>query len=105
MKHKGWAGPARWLRARLSYCCWRARCWPARQDTDISRYVIGGGGGHSEAGAFVLDATAGQAVTGAVNAGRFGLCAGFWCGMGEYRVRLRSSCTANTNAWGGMYID
>jgi hypothetical protein len=55
---------------------------------DIVRYVIGGGGGHSEAGPFALDATAGQAVAGIVKAGHFELCTGFWCGMGEYRVRL-----------------
>jgi hypothetical protein len=55
---------------------------------EMPRYVIGGGGGHSEAGVFVLDATAGQAATGAVDAGHFELCAGFWCGMGEYRIRL-----------------
>jgi hypothetical protein len=33
----------------------------------IVRYVIGGGGGYSETGPFVLDATAGQAVAGIVN--------------------------------------
>lgn len=55
---------------------------------DIPRYVIGGGGGYSEAGNFALDATAGQAVAGAVSARGFDLCTGFWCRTGEYRVRL-----------------
>jgi hypothetical protein len=35
----------------------------------IDRYVIGGGGGHSEADPYEL-------------------CAGFWCGMGKYKVYL-----------------
>ena len=54
----------------------------------IPRFLIGGGGGHSEVGRYVLDATVGQAIAGAVSARSFALCAGFWCGMGEYRVRL-----------------
>jgi hypothetical protein len=55
---------------------------------EVPRYVIGGGGGHSETAPFVLDATAGQAVAGVAVGGRFELCAGFWCGMGEHRLRL-----------------
>jgi hypothetical protein len=54
----------------------------------ISRYVIGGGGGHSEADPYVLDGTVGQAVAGTVSSTPYELCAGFWCGMGMYRVYL-----------------
>lgn len=55
---------------------------------EITRYVIGGGGGHSEAGRYVMDATVGQAVVGKFSTTPYELCAGFWCGMGEYRVYL-----------------
>jgi hypothetical protein len=41
--------------------------------------VAGGGGGHSEAGAFSLDATVGQAVAGTTQGGVYELCSGFWC--------------------------
>jgi hypothetical protein len=54
----------------------------------ISRYVIGGGGGHSAAGHYVMDATVGQAVLGTFSYTPYELCAGFWCGMGEYKVYL-----------------
>ena len=54
----------------------------------ISRYVIGSGGGHSEMGHYVMDATVGQAVVGRFSNSPFELCAGFWCGMGEYKVYL-----------------
>jgi len=54
----------------------------------ISRHVIGGGGGHSQAGNLVMDATIGQAVVGTFNPIPYELCAGFWCGMGEYKVYL-----------------
>jgi hypothetical protein len=54
----------------------------------ISRYVIGGGGGRSEMGHFVVDATVGQAVVGTFGTAPYELCAGFWCGMGEYKVYL-----------------
>ncbi len=54
----------------------------------ISRYVIGGGGGHSQAGHYVMDVTVGQAVVGTFNAASYELCAGFWCGMSEYKVYL-----------------
>jgi len=54
----------------------------------ISRYVIGGGGGHSAMGHYVIDATAGQAVVGTFSTAPYELCAGFWCGMGEYKVYL-----------------
>ena len=54
----------------------------------ISRYVIGGGGGHSEMGHYILDATIGQAVVGTFSTAPYELCAGFWCGMSEYKVYL-----------------
>jgi hypothetical protein len=54
----------------------------------IQKHVIGGGGGHSEAGSFVLNGTAGQAVVGTVSNAPYGLCAGFWCGMGRYKVYM-----------------
>ena len=54
----------------------------------VSHYVIGGGGGHSEKDRYVMDATVGQAVVGTFSTAPYELCAGFWCGMGEYRVYL-----------------
>ncbi len=54
----------------------------------IDRWVIGGGGGHSEAGSYVLDATVGQAAAGVTSNTPYELCAGFWCGMGRYKVFL-----------------
>ena len=54
----------------------------------ISKYVIGGGGGHSVAGHFTLDGTIGQAVVGKFSNTPYELCAGFWCGMGVYKVYL-----------------
>ena len=54
----------------------------------IDRWVIGGGGGHSEAGSYVLDATVGQAAAGVMSNAPYELCAGFWCGMGRYKVFL-----------------
>ena len=55
---------------------------------DIGRSVIGGGGGNSSAGAYVLDGTVGQPVVGTVSNSPYNLCAGFWCGMGVYKVYL-----------------
>jgi hypothetical protein len=54
----------------------------------IYPYVIGGGGGHSQADPYVLDGTVGQAVAGTVSNTPYDLCAGFWCGMGQYKVYL-----------------
>ncbi len=48
--------------------------------TTISRYVIGGGGGHAEAAPYALDGTIGQPVTGVVSDSGYELCSGFWCG-------------------------
>jgi hypothetical protein len=53
---------------------------------EIDGYVIGGGGGRSEADGYTLRATAGQPVTGEVRYGRFDLCSGFWCEKGRYTV-------------------
>ena len=49
----------------------------------INWWVVGGGGGHAEAGIYTLDATIGQAVVGADTDGDYELCAGFWCGVVE----------------------
>jgi len=47
---------------------------------DLNWHVIGGGGGHSEAGDYILDGTAGQPVAGTVIlSGPYDQCAGFWC--------------------------
>jgi hypothetical protein len=50
--------------------------------TTLDRHVIGGGGGHTEAGIFILDATIGQALVGTASSASTDLCAGFWCGLG-----------------------
>jgi hypothetical protein len=46
----------------------------------IGRWVVGGGGGHTENGNYSLDSTIGQAVAGVTGNAPYGLCAGFWCG-------------------------
>jgi hypothetical protein len=55
---------------------------------EVQRYVIGGGGGHSEAGGYVLRGTAGQPVAGLTSEASYDLCSGFWCGAGQYTVYL-----------------
>lgn len=45
----------------------------------LSFHAIGGGGGHSAAGVFVLDATVGQAIVGEGSSTPFEFCSGFWC--------------------------
>ena len=45
----------------------------------IERHVLGSGGGLAEVGAHSLQATLGQAVSGAGGLDPYGLCAGFWC--------------------------
>lgn len=55
---------------------------------EISRYAVGGGGGRAAAGDYVMDATIGQAVVGTFDTAVAEICAGFWCGMGEYKVYL-----------------
>jgi len=54
----------------------------------LDRTVIGGGGGHAEAGILTLDATIGQALVGIESAAPFDLCSGFWCGEGTMSVYL-----------------
>ena len=58
----------------------------------IDWWVIGGGGGHAEAGIYTLDATIGQAVAGVATDGGSELCTGFWCGTAvaavEYNIYL-----------------
>ena len=61
----------------------------ANGTTSIERYVIGGGGGHAEAGGVMLDGTFGQPVVGIASNSSDELCSGFWCGVGvEYAVYL-----------------
>ena len=60
----------------------------AASGVEITRHVIGGGGGHAAAGRYGIDATIGQAVAGTVDTTVTELCAGFWCGLGEYKVYL-----------------
>jgi hypothetical protein len=56
---------------------------------DLSWYVIGGGGGHSEAAPYALDGTVGQAVAGPVSSAPYDLCSGYWCGGAvEYNIYL-----------------
>jgi hypothetical protein len=55
----------------------------------IDWYVIGGGGGHVEAGVYALDGTIGQAVVGTAKDTGYELCSGFWCGaVVEYKIYL-----------------
>jgi hypothetical protein len=47
---------------------------------EVSSYVIGGGGGHSEASPYTLDGTVGQATAGTyILRGPYDECVGFWC--------------------------
>ncbi len=60
----------------------------AANGLEIGRWVIGSGGGRIEGGDYILNATVGQAVVGDVTSNPYNLCAGFWCGMGVYKVYL-----------------
>ena len=60
----------------------------AANGLEIDRWVIGGGGGRVEGGNYVLNGTVGQAVGGGITSDPYELCAGFWCGMGVYKVYL-----------------
>ena len=61
----------------------------ANGTTSIERHVIGGGGGHAEAGGVMLDGAFGQPVVGIASNSSDELCSGFWCGVGvEYAVYL-----------------
>ena len=52
----------------------------AQNAPSIDWSVIGGGGGHAEAGRYALDATIGQPVAAVSSGGAYQLCAGYWCG-------------------------
>jgi hypothetical protein len=52
----------------------------AQGTPSIGRWVVGGGGGHTDNGSYSLDGTIGQAVAGVTGNAPYGLCAGFWCG-------------------------
>ena len=56
---------------------------------EISRFVIGSGGGRLTSGSYALEGTVGQAVTDKVDLGSYALCSGFWCGS-IYRLYLPS---------------
>jgi hypothetical protein len=45
----------------------------------VDWWVVGGGGGHADAGIYALDGTLGQAVVGVDSNDPYELCAGFWC--------------------------
>ncbi len=60
----------------------------AQGTTAIPWSVLGGGGGHTEAGGISLDGTIGQPIVGTVSQGNYELCAGFWCGTAQYLVYL-----------------
>ena len=45
----------------------------------LDNYVIVGGGGRSEIGAYALQSTIGQPVSGPSTAGGSEVCSGFWC--------------------------
>jgi hypothetical protein len=51
--------------------------------TALGAWVIGSGGGRSEAGGLALQGTIGQAVVGRATSGSTELCAGFWCQPGD----------------------
>ncbi len=56
---------------------------------EVSRYVVGGGGGYAEQSPYALNGTIGQSVVGQASQTPYDLCAGFWCGVGaQYRVYL-----------------
>jgi hypothetical protein len=55
----------------------------------INWWVIGGGGGVTEAGNYSLDFTIGQPVVGVATDTGYELCSGFWCGaVVEYKIYL-----------------
>ncbi len=55
----------------------------------VDWWVIGGGGGHAEAGNYALDGTIGQALVGTASDTGYELCSGFWCGAAvKYKIYL-----------------
>lgn len=65
-----------------------ARVALANGGPTIDWHVIGSGGGHVQAGVYVLDGTIGQPVVGRVASSSYNLCSGFWCGVAGHRVYL-----------------
>jgi hypothetical protein len=56
--------------------------------TEITRSVIGGGGGESTSGAYTLSGTIGQPVVGTGSTSPYELCSGYWCGLVTYQLFL-----------------
>jgi hypothetical protein len=50
--------------------------------TTLERYVIGSGGGQTQAGTYTLQGTLGQPVVGTNSRTPYDLCSGYWCGLG-----------------------
>jgi hypothetical protein len=51
----------------------------AAGDSEISWYVIGGGGGPAESSVYTLNGTIGQSLVGISSDSDRELCSGFWC--------------------------
>lgn len=64
----------------------------------VDWWVIGGGGGHTEAGIYTLDATIGQAAVGVGTDGGYELCSGFWCGVVEASPTPTPTATPTSTA-------
>ena len=60
----------------------------AANGLEIDRWIFGGGGERVAEGVYVLNGSVGQAVVGNISKDPYDLCAGFWCGTGEYAVYL-----------------
>ena len=56
---------------------------PASADFQITRWVVGNGGGHRANGTSSVDGTAGQAAVGLVSGPYHEILAGFWAGSGQ----------------------
>ena len=74
----------------------------ANSTPDINWWVIGGGGGHAEAGIYALDATIGQPVAGKAADTGYELCSGFWCGMVEAAPPLTPTATPTATPTGTL---
>ena len=51
--------------------------------TEITRWVMAGGGGHSQTGVYTLDGTIGQSVVGQAAVAGYELSSGFWVTAGS----------------------
>ena len=59
----------------------------AAELTEVTWYVIGGGGGAATDGIYTLNGTIGQPVTGLDGSADIDVCSGFWCKVLEhYRI-------------------